>query len=379
MDARLTRLALVVLSILASAGATHRTPNFIVNAPTAEVARQIAQVAEQSREELAVAWLGKKLPRWYEPCQVYVKVGPQMGAGGATTFAFHNGEVFGWRMNIQGSLERLLDSVVPHEVSHTILASHFRRPLPRWADEGAATLVEHESERRRQDLLLQQVWRTSKRIPLRNLLDIAEYPADMQDVMTLYAEGYSLSDYLVQQGGRAQFLKFLDDAHRRGWENAIQHHYGLKGVTALEQKWNQWIVAGSPRLNLPEGQQLAGVEARNNAAPIVRAQNTDEPAAPPAARPSQPPARTAAATTTGGGSLEEWTRYEGRTRALKDGWVPATARTPAAPATTLRPAEDAFKLPHGEPLRTKAARTTAVDEPDWIDFPAAREPAAAVR
>ena len=104
-------------------------------------------------------------------------------------------------MAIQGTEERILDSVLPHEISHMIFASYFRRPLPRWADEGAATLVEHESERLRQTKLLDQVIRTSKRIPLRQLLNIKEYPENMQDVLTLYAEGYSLADYLVQQKG----------------------------------------------------------------------------------------------------------------------------------------------------------------------------------
>ena len=44
------------------------------------------------------------------------------GAGGATSFVFDRGEVFGWKMNIQGSRERILDSVLPHEVTHTIFA-----------------------------------------------------------------------------------------------------------------------------------------------------------------------------------------------------------------------------------------------------------------
>ena len=74
-----------------------------------------------------------------------VQAAPHLGAGGATTFQFQDGEVFGWRMSIQGSRERMLDSVLPHEITHMIFASHFRQPLPRWADEGGATSVEHAS------------------------------------------------------------------------------------------------------------------------------------------------------------------------------------------------------------------------------------------
>ena len=57
-------------------------------------------------------------------------------------------------MSIQGSRQRILDSVLPHEVTHTIFASHFRQPLPRWADEGACTTVEHASERAKQEKML---------------------------------------------------------------------------------------------------------------------------------------------------------------------------------------------------------------------------------
>lgn len=265
MDALILR-SVLVLSAFSSAGAVHRTPNFVVNAPTPEFARAVGEHAEHFRHEIAVAWLDKPLPKWYKPCQLTVKVG-QMGSGGATTFAFDRGEVFGWRMEIQGSEERILDSVLPHEVSHTIFACHFRRPLPRWADEGAATLVEHESEKRRQQLLCRQVLGTGRRIPLRKLLSIREYPRDMQDVLTLYAEGYSLADFLVQGGGKTRYLRFLEDAHQHGWDKAVETHYGFEKVEALEQKWNNWIIAGSPPLNIPEGSQIASASMSGDEQP----------------------------------------------------------------------------------------------------------------
>jgi hypothetical protein len=293
MDARIIKVALVACAV-ASMGATQRTKNFVVSAPTDQIARQVADTAERCREELAIAWLGKTLPSWYRPCKVTVKVG-NIGAGGATTFKFDRGEVFDWQMNIQGSLERLLDSVVPHEVSHTIFATHFRRPLPRWADEGAATLVEHESERRRQQLLCQQVLQTSRRIPLKDLLSMKEYPRDMQNVLTLYAEGYSLADFLVQSGGRARYLAFLQEAHVQGWNKAIESHYGIDGIAALEEKWKGWIVAGSPTFGRDDDTQLADAGSTDdtdrrprNEPLIFRGQTPDvQPAA--AAKPARTP------------------------------------------------------------------------------------------
>ncbi len=255
--------AALVLCNVASA-ATHKTANFVVTAPSDDVARQVGEAAEFYRSELAQEWLGETLPNWYRPCPIKVKVG-QIGAGGATTFTFEGGEVFGWNMTVQGSLERILDSVIPHEVSHTIFASYFRRPLPRWADEGAATLVEHESERMRQNKLLGQVIRTNRRIPLPELLEITEYPEDMQQVLTLYAEGYSLADFLVQQRGeqgRAVYLKFLNDAHEQNWAYAFKKHYGYENVAAVEKHWNGWVLAGSPMLQREDGAMLADNSTR---------------------------------------------------------------------------------------------------------------------
>jgi hypothetical protein len=275
MDARLARLSVVVAALAWSAAvhaASHRTPNFVVEAPTDEIAKQVGEAAEFYRCELAKEWLGKPLPRWYRPCPIRVKVG-QIGAGGATTFTFEGGEVFGWNMNVQGSLERILDSVIPHEVSHTIFACYFRRPLPRWADEGAATLVEHESERLRQTKLLNQVIRTNRRIPLRDLLAINEYPKDMQQVLTLYAEGYSLADFLVQQkgdNGRAAYLAFLQDALEQNWTTALKKHYGYESIDAAEKHWTGWVLAGSPELPNRDDTRLADTGSRPAAPAVTR-------------------------------------------------------------------------------------------------------------
>ncbi len=256
-------------------GAKHVTPNFEVEAPTAAIAEKVALTAERCREELSLEWLGYTLPNWSKPCQVRVRVG-QVGAGGATTFSFGGGEVFGWDMTVQGSLERILDSVIPHEVSHTIFACHFRRPLPRWADEGAATISEEDSERRRQQKLAEEVMPSKRRIPLRELLSITEYPKNMQHVLTLYAEGYLLADFLVQKGGKSRFLAFMQDAHESGWDASLRKHYEEENVESLESKWSQWVIAGSPSLRRPNGELLADAKSPS----IVRSQNPESKSSP---------------------------------------------------------------------------------------------------
>ena len=260
-----------------------QTENFVAYADSPDVARRVALTAEQYRKRLAMLWLGKELPNWSGKCPIRIRVGT-IGAGGATTFRFANGKVFDWKMRVQGSLERVLDSVIPHEVNHTIFASHFRRPLPRWADEGAATLFEHDSERNRQLRLLRQVQGRGRRYTLRQLLTMMEYPEDMQRVLTLYAQGYSLVDFLIQQGGRRRLLRFLEDAGKSDWESAIRKHYDHRGIETLDENWNGWFLAGSPKLATP-GKPAPEIEIA-----VARQESVGSPAY--ATRPANPFGRT---------------------------------------------------------------------------------------
>lgn len=259
-----------------SASQTVESLNFRVHASTKDIAQQVADTAEECRQQLAIGWFGHRLPRWANRCEVYVQLGNNLGAGGATKFKFDQGQVYDWDMRVQGSLERVLDSVIPHEVNHTILACYFRRPVPRWADEGAATMVEHESEQSRQLKFVSRLVNQGQRIPLRVLFDITQYPTDSDQVMALYSEGFSLTEYLIQQGGHKQFLLFLNDAHHRGWDAAVKSYYKHANVESLEREWMNWVIAGQPKLNLPEGELLAQQNSGSHRVnEVVRSQNPD--------------------------------------------------------------------------------------------------------
>ncbi len=264
----------LVCSAPTSAGAVFHTPNFVVTAQDADFAKQVGEAAEVYRKELSVLWTGKEMPRWSSRCPIQVKAG-QLGAGGATTFQFDRGEVYGWNMQVQGTEERILDSVLPHEINHTIFACYFRRPLPRWADEGAASLIEHESERRRLKKLHEQVMNTNKKIPLKKLLPMRDYPTDQQQVLTLYAEGYSLADFLIQQSDRRRYLQFLSQSFQDGWDRALRDQYGYERIEALEKDLDQWILAGSPEMTAPEGQMIADRRRSTREVPTIRGQSPE--------------------------------------------------------------------------------------------------------
>ncbi|MDH3717989.1 MAG: hypothetical protein OES79_07690 [Planctomycetota bacterium] len=253
MEARLLR-GLVLLAALTSLAASYRTTNFIVTAPSPRLAEKIGRAAEQYRRDLAIGWLGQEIPRWDSPCPISAQVAGHLGAGGATSFVFQNGQVGSWRMSIQGSELRILDSVLPHEVTHTIFATHFRQPLPRWADEGACTTVEHASERARHQKMLIQFLQTNRGISFSRMFGMKEYPPD---VLPLYAQGFSLARYFIEQGGRRKFVKFVETGLRDGnWVAAVDRHYGYDNLAVLQNNWLGWVRSGSPALQ-PSPQPVA--------------------------------------------------------------------------------------------------------------------------
>ena len=245
MEARFFSAALIAVSLL-SLGASYRTQNFLVTAPTPEVAQALGQAGETYRRNLSLEWLGRELPPWQDPCPITVHVGQHLGAGGATSFMFDNGHPFGWQMTIQGSYERLLDSVLPHEITHMIFATHFGRPLPRWADEGACTTVEHPSEKAKQHHLLINFLTTGRGIAFNHMFAMQEYP---DDILPLYSQGFSLARFLISQSGKREFVAYVGDGMEwNNWTAATKKHYGYQSLSELQVAWLEWVRQGSPPL-----------------------------------------------------------------------------------------------------------------------------------
>ncbi|WP_250846706.1 hypothetical protein [Aquisphaera insulae] len=217
-------------------GASHRTANFVVEAPTPAVARKVAEHAESCRLAFARDWLGHELPDWSRPCPIKVKLtGGE--AGGLTSFGFNGGKVTDQSMSVEGRLDRILASSLPHEVTHTIFAAYFGAPMPRWADEGASLLSEDDRERKRHDQIAADLLARRGEIALARLFVIDEYP---KDLMSFYGQGYSISRFLVEMGGRPRFLRFVRDGLKGGWDAATHDHYGLANVRELDRAWRSW-------------------------------------------------------------------------------------------------------------------------------------------
>jgi hypothetical protein len=264
-----------------SLGASYPTQNFLVEAPTPQIAEQVGQAAERYRREKALQWLGQEMRPWGTRCPLRVTL-TMNGSGGATTFQFDRGAILTQDMHIEGTLDRLLASVLPHEITHTVLAYYFRCPLPRWADEGGSVLSEDDLERSRHDSMVRQMLRSGQAMPLRRLFALRDYP---ERVMVLYAEGYSVTSFLVGLSNRSVFLAFVAHGMRGDWDGACRRYYRFSSVEELERAWvqslraprGQELLAGNH--NRPEGTLTAQqhVMMRQTAPPILPVLSAPQP------------------------------------------------------------------------------------------------------
>lgn len=276
---------LTLLSLFAGlssiSASEHVTANFIVRAATPQIAQKVGEYAERWRREKAMEWIGREMPQWGKKCPLTVTITPG-GSSGETRFAFDNGSILDQQMEVSGSLERILNSVLPHEVTHTVFAYKFRQPLPRWADEGGSVLSEDELEKKKHDDLIRRyLAKGNQAYRLRTLMTMMQYPNTGEDVITLYAEGYSVVRFLVESSNKQTFLEFVGDGMRPqiGWDRALQKHYAVRNIEQLEQAWLKWMVSWcnpQARLqnsttpnattmvasNTTEGSQPARVESR---------------------------------------------------------------------------------------------------------------------
>lgn len=236
-------------------GAEFRTANFVVTARDAATARHIGDRAEELRTDLSTEWLGSVLSDWPEPCRVFVDTGSER-LQGDTTYLLARGRVTRWRMDLHGPLHRILETLLPHEIVHTVLASHFKAAIPRWADEGAALMAEDPSERRRLWLLEERRLTGDDLPPLSTVLEAAEYPTQRDTLRTFYVRGACLAEFLLH-AGKPRFLEFVGQGMQDGWDIAVRDHYGFEDVDELESAWMTWLRGDRPAIRLENAQLLA--------------------------------------------------------------------------------------------------------------------------
>ncbi len=222
------------------------TTNFRIRHFNPALAERVAVAAEAAREAQVRRWIGKEpSPVWSPKCDIYVypdaatyarMTGQPADSPGFSQMGQNGGRIVSRRVNLRADHPSVDTAVLPHEVTHVVLADLFpTRPIPRWADEGMAVLAEPASERRNRAKDLADPLATGRLFPMKGLVAM-DSPED-QHWGLYYAQSVSLTRFLVARGGHAQFIRFLQAAERNGFEPELRKVYKIDGCGDLHARW----------------------------------------------------------------------------------------------------------------------------------------------
>ena len=196
----------------------HESANFRVYHVDAAVAAQASQAAEAVRSKQAKRW-GSTATRstWSPKCEIYLYPTPRDFAQmtgqpetspGFSTMGINGNRIIARRVNLRADHPQLLTAILPHEVTHVVLADLFtEKQIPRWADEGMAVLAEPISEQVSRAGDLAAPLEQGRLFRLSELMAI-DYP-NAESWGLYYAQSVSLTQFLVELGTPEQFVSFV--------------------------------------------------------------------------------------------------------------------------------------------------------------------------
>ena len=213
-----------------------------------DLAERAAEVAEQTRTAVERTWFAGAGPDWNSRCDLYLHTtgrdycqatGVPAKVPGHSTIRAEGGRVLSRRMDLRCDAPDLLRAVIPHEVTHIVLAGRFgNKPAPPWVNEGMAILSEPRETVERHLQLLPRYDRERQLLGTYALVHCRSYP-EPRLMGAFYAQSVSLVEFLSQAKSPQTFTRFVGDALRDGYEPALQRHFGWD-FDDLEQHWRQY-------------------------------------------------------------------------------------------------------------------------------------------
>lgn len=216
--------------------------NFVIGAPSKELAKTGMERADAYRKQIALDWLGRELKpgESFADIHIYLATAGQEDSGRLWLENRETGRPH--MMWLTGAREDVLGAGMAHEVAHVVLASRFPNGMPVWANEGIASFYDDEERLNIRGQIMHRIVESSAWPSIDEILTAAKIkPSDQ----TAYALSSSLTEYLVSLRGREAFVEFVSAAMSSGWDAAISNIYGMEDRRELQTMWQAW--AATPR------------------------------------------------------------------------------------------------------------------------------------
>jgi hypothetical protein len=228
------------------------TDNFLIyHRHSRTFVEKVARAAEKARSAAQRKWFDES-DDWPQRCGLYLYSDPReyqeltgapAASPGHTQVRIDHGRVLSRAIHLHGNRAELMRAVLPHEVTHAVLAGHFGDFVPRWADEGMAVLNE---PRDRVEAHLHDLprWRQQRQLfALHDLVEMNDYPEPRQ-IGAFYAQSVSLVEFLARQKDPETVARFVREGLRKGYDVALKRCYGWD-FDELESRWRKYAFASA--------------------------------------------------------------------------------------------------------------------------------------
>jgi hypothetical protein len=223
--------------------------NFRIFHDDQALAEKASVAAESVRSQQARRWGSSATRSTWEPkCEIYLYPTPRRFAEltgqpetspGFSTMGLNGNRITARRVNLRADHPQLLTAILPHEVTHVVLADLFtQQQIPRWADEGMAVLAEPLAEQLSRAADLTTPLAEGRVFKLNELMAI-DYP-NAEAWGLYYAQSVSLTQFLVAQATPQDFVRFVRGAQRDGIEASLREVYRIDGFSELETRWQTY-------------------------------------------------------------------------------------------------------------------------------------------
>ncbi|MBI4616251.1 MAG: tetratricopeptide repeat protein [Planctomycetes bacterium] len=233
------------------------TAHFMVHHRNPYAGDRVAVALERELQRIGPGIAPRAGERWPGRCEVFVYAdrdayqegtGQPVWSGGLTETRFLDRRLSGIRISTYQTARELLSSVLPHELTHALLAAEYSpgTSLPRWLEEGLAVRSEAQAKRAYLARIVRLGISSGAIEPLRSLVARDEYPSDPASVDLFYGESYTLVDYLEANEflDLPRLLAAIKERPDQGLPSILAEFYPGQAPaddSLLEQAWSQHV------------------------------------------------------------------------------------------------------------------------------------------
>jgi len=224
----------------------------VIHGQSKQLVEKIIREAERIRPaihrqwfgDVSVEWDGKVLIYLHDSHKLYADKTKQWNALGHARTLMLGNEISLRSVHLPWGVPNFFEDLMPHELTHAVMAVRLKGRTPRWANEGMAMMSETEESQERMLSRLDEYRKNDDLFALSVLMTTEE--PEQTNTLEYYSQSLSLVRFLVAQRDKKTFTSFIRDSLVIGYERALRAHYGIQNYADLDRRWREHAFGAGP-------------------------------------------------------------------------------------------------------------------------------------